>query len=68
MGQKVKEIAPASLSAKACDPEKGGCCSNHRRKDRVYEDEIVQFMHANPGVSPWKDPENPPQGQSDFRP
>ncbi len=54
MGTQVKEIAKASLSAQPCDREKGGCCSVHRRQDRIYEDRVWKFALANPGVSPWK--------------
>lgn len=43
MGTKIKELPQASLSAKACDPVKGGCCSNHRRSDRIYEDQAWRF-------------------------
>lgn len=58
MGNKVKEISQASLSAPAY---KG------RRKDRVYEDQIWRFM-CETGENPWRDPANPPNGESDFRP
>ncbi len=58
MGVQVKEIRQASLAA----PKYEG-----RRKDRVYEDQVWRFAMENPGVSPWRDPDNPPVGESDFR-
>ena len=53
MGVKVKELPQASLAAKPCDPVKGGCCSTHRRADRVYEDQVWQFMRET-GEYPWR--------------
>lgn len=42
MGTKVREI-PQGLALRPCDPVRGGCCSMHRRADRVYEDQVWEL-------------------------
>jgi hypothetical protein len=52
MGTKVKELKQASLSVPPCNGN--GCCSTHRRKDRVYEDQVWRFANKT-GLSPWRE-------------
>ncbi len=51
---KVRELAPVSTAAPACRPDVGGCCSVHRRPDRVYEDQLWAWAQAHPGERPWR--------------
>ena len=53
MATKVKEIAQG-LHLQPCDPEHGGCCSMHRRTDRIYEDQLWARRHE--GARPYPIP------------
>jgi hypothetical protein len=49
---KVKELAQPTGATPACRPDRGGCCSMHRRKGRVYMDQLWAWSLAHPGERP----------------
>lgn len=53
MGTKVHELTKPTEATRTCDPERGGCCSVHRRPDRVYMDHLWRWSLAHPGERPF---------------
>jgi hypothetical protein len=51
---KARELPAPMAATRTCDPERGGCCSVHRRPDRVYEDRVWAWGLAHPGERPWR--------------
>lgn len=49
MGTKTAEL-PRLLDVQPCRPDIGGCCSMHRRADRVYADQLWTLaLRLGPG-------------------
>lgn len=61
MATKVAELSTPLAASRTCQPKAGGCCSLHRRGDRIYEDHVWRWGLAHVGERPWTGP--PPERQ-----
>ena len=56
MATKVAELVTPLTASRTCQPKTGGCCSLHRRGDRIYEDHVWRWGLAHVGERPWTGP------------